>query len=283
MSAADLLSIGHVARDEFADGAWRLGGSALYAAVAAARLGRRISLVTRVADREQPTLEELCRKEGVTLYRLPASATTTFAHSFDAEGRRSLRLRARAKRIGGADVPEALRGVRAVFLGSVIGEHADDVFSLGPGVLAAQGELRAFDAHGAVRPTHWRRAEAVLPRLRAAVLSDEDLGRDLSRAKEWSRQAPVVVTLGPDGAVLYRDGHELASRAFRIPAVVDQTGAGDTFALGLLVALDEGRDWTEALTVANAVASFCLQGEATRALADRAALERRISGGERMP
>jgi sugar/nucleoside kinase (ribokinase family) len=282
MSSPDLLSIGHVARDEFADGTWRLGGSALYAAVAAARLGRRVALVTRVADRERAALEELCGAEGVALHRLPASVTTTFAHTFDAEGRRSLRLRARAKSIGALDVPEALRGIGAVFLGSVIGEHGDDVFSLGPGVLAAQGEMRAFDAHGAVRPTDWRRAASVLPRLRAAVLSDEDLARDLSRAKEWSRHAPVVVTLGPEGAVLYRDGAELASRAFRIPAVVDQTGAGDTFALGLLVALDEGRDWPEALAVGNAVASFCLEGEATRALADRAGVERRIATGERI-
>ncbi|MBI2323490.1 MAG: hypothetical protein HYU87_00785 [Chloroflexi bacterium] len=54
------LSIGHVARDEFPDGAHRLGGTALYAAATAAHLGVPSALVTRVGPNERAELTRTC-------------------------------------------------------------------------------------------------------------------------------------------------------------------------------------------------------------------------------
>ena len=93
------LSIGHVARDEFPDGAHRLGGTALYAAATAARLGVRTSLVTRVGPQEREELSGTCRGLGIDLRVLDALVTTTFVFRWDAAGRRVLRLRARAEGI----------------------------------------------------------------------------------------------------------------------------------------------------------------------------------------
>jgi ribokinase len=57
----------------------------------------------------------------------------------------------------------------------------------------------------------------------------------------------VVITLGPEGALLCRrDGPPLHQPAFRVD-VVDTLGAGDAFAAGLAVSLVEGRTWEEAL------------------------------------
>jgi sugar/nucleoside kinase (ribokinase family) len=280
VSLKPFLSIGHVARDEFGD-EWRLGGSALYGAATAARLGRATTLVTRVGDRELPRLVETCAALGIALHRLPTAATTTFAFSY-AEGKRHLRLLARARSIGGEDLP-ALASGAPVLLGSIIGEHDDALFArlAGRAVLVGQGELRAFDAEGAVRPAAWRRAQEVLPTVRAIVLSEEDVADPVAPLL-WSRTAPVVLTRAERGASLLRDGREERSRAFRPTRIVDPTGAGDAFGAGLLVAIDEGRDWEQALTFANAVASFCLEGLATAGLADRARVEERVARGVRL-
>jgi ribokinase len=57
----------------------------------------------------------------------------------------------------------------------------------------------------------------------------------------------VALTLGPEGAVLLEGGKEVArARPPRIEAV-DGTAAGDAFCAGLVVALLEGREKTDAL------------------------------------
>ena len=53
MSRTSFLAIGHASRDEFPDGRWRLGGSALYGAATAAKLGADVTLVTRVGPVER--------------------------------------------------------------------------------------------------------------------------------------------------------------------------------------------------------------------------------------
>lgn len=279
--AKPFLAIGHVARDEFGS-EWRLGGTALYGAATAARLGRAATLVTRVGDRELPRLIETCASLGIALHRLPSLATTTFSFSY-VEGRRHLRLLARARGIGAGDLPP-LDPDAAVLLGSIAREHHDSLFArvAGRSVLAAQGELRAFDARGAVRPAPWRRAEAVLPTVRAIVLSEEDLGDEREAPQRWSRFAAVVITRAERGATLFRDGQETRVAAFRPDAIVDPTGAGDAFAAGLLVALEDGLGWSDALTFANAAASFCLEGLGVSGLAERERVERRIAAGERL-
>jgi sugar/nucleoside kinase (ribokinase family) len=279
---SELVAIGHVARDEFPSGDWRCGGSAFYGAATIARLGASVALVTRVADRERPRFAEECARLRVEFHPLPSERTTTFA--FRARnGHRELRLLARAAPIGATDVPARGRG-RATLLGSVIGEHTDGLFgSATRPVLAAQGEIRTVGPDRVVRRAPWARAETVLPTLRAAVLSEEDLEGDLAFAIDWSRQAPVVVTRGEHGCALFRNGTRLDMPAYRPDGVVDPTGAGDAFAAGLLVALEEDATWEEACDFANCVASFCLEGVGIGGLAERSRVEHRRRRGERLP
>lgn len=277
------MSIGHVTRDEFPGGGWRCGGSALYGAATLARLGARVALVARIGEAEHARYAELAGRLAIDLRRLPSVTTTTFRFSEEG-GRRVLRLLARARAIGARDVPADLVG-RLALLGSVVGEHADDLFAAlaGRAVLTAQGELRAFDADGRVRYAPWRRSGAVAPRLRALVCSDEDLEDDLAPALAWSRDTVVVVTRGERGASLLREGARLDLAAYRPARSLDPTGAGDAFAAGLLLAREEGASWEEATDFANCVASFCLEGLGVEGLADRAAVAARRARGDRLP
>src|SRR5438093_12879899 len=147
----DLVTIGHAARDEFeCEDDWRIGGTAVYAAAAAARLGDRVALLTRAGPNERERLAARCRELGIEFHPLDSAVTTTFAFRY-VDGRRRLRLKARAKAIGADAIPDALRDTRAVVLASIAHEiepSVFDVYGSVPRVLAAQGYLRSWDADG---------------------------------------------------------------------------------------------------------------------------------------
>jgi ribokinase len=68
----------------------------------------------------------------------------------------------------------------------------------------------------------------------------------------------VAKTLGRDGAVLYRDGAEVARMpVFEVP-VIDTVGAGDTFCAALALALAEGMADMAALRFASAAAALAV-------------------------
>jgi sugar/nucleoside kinase (ribokinase family) len=275
------LAIGHVARDEFPDGAHRLGGTALYAAATAARLGVETALVTRVGPNEREQLSSVCADLGIDLRILEANVTTTFAFRWDDAGKRILTLKARAKGIAFGDIPEDLRSAGALVFGTIARELARDLLTGETArfsVLAAQGLLRAWDADGSVRPAEWTDAEEQIAALSCVVLSEDDVAGDTRSVESWSAVVPVVLTLAERGCRLYERGHPTAEvHAYPPTRMVDTTGAGDTFAAGLAVALGEGRSLVDACRFANAVASFGLEGEGINALAPRDAVERRLA------
>lgn len=276
------LAIGHVARDEFPDGAHRLGGTALYAAATAARLGVATTLVTRVGPNERQELARACVDLTIDLRALPANATTTFGFRWDTSGRRILQLKARAKGITLAEVPDDLRAADALVFGSIARELSDDLL-LGEtarvSVLAAQGMLRTWDADGTVRPATWDDAERDIRALSAVVLSEEDVAGDSALVERWSKVTPVILTLAERGCRMYEDGEAVAAcDAYSPAAIVDTTGAGDTFAAAVAIALSEGRALPDACRFANAVASFGLEGEGISGLATRTRVEQRMEG-----
>ena len=63
----------------------------------------------------------------------------------------------------------------------------------------------------------------------------------------FSRGKLVAVTRGAEGATLFEGGREVARAAAPTVEVVDTTGAGDAFTAALVVSLLEGRDRQEAL------------------------------------
>ncbi|ADN50902.1 carbohydrate kinase family protein [Vulcanisaeta distributa] len=69
------------------------------------------------------------------------------------------------------------------------------------------------------------------------------------------RVRELIVTLGPRGALLLRDGEVKYSDAFKVPPV-DTTGAGDTFAAAYVVASVLDLDPIDKLIFANATASL---------------------------
>src|SRR5437773_4437878 len=277
----DLVAIGHAARDEFeGEDDWRIGGTAVYAAAAAARLGDRVALLTRAGPNERERLAARCRELGIEFHPLEGAVTTTFAFRY-VDGRRRLRLKARAKGIAADAIPAALRDTRSVVLASIAHEIEPsmfEVYGVVPRVLAAQGYLRSWDADGTVRRREWDEAHDVLERVSVAVVSEEDIEGNLDLARGWARTAPVIVTIAERGAIVLRGGREVQVGGFPADEVIDQTGAGDAFCAGLALGLADGDDLEAATRFANAVASFAVEGVGTAALASREQLQARMSG-----
>ena len=274
-SAVPFLAIGHTARDEFPDGRWRLGGTALYGAATAAKLGARVTLVTRAGPTEREVLDTLCQELGIALHALPSDVTTTFAFTYDAAGHRTLRLRARAAPITRAEVGRAVGTPKAVLLASIAGELDDSLFAPWSGakrVLAAQGLLRSFAADGTVIATPWTDYARLLPKVDAVVVSEEDHAEDSA----WLPFTTVVVTEAERGAALHARGRTDHVPAFAVAEVIDQTGAGDAFAASLALGLAEGLTMIEAATFASAAASFAVEGLGMSRLADRARVRERM-------
>jgi ribokinase len=97
----------------------------------------------------------------------------------------------------------------------------------------------------------------------AAELTGERDPEAAARALAARTHAPVLVTLGGEGALLL-DGDELA----RLPAgrarVVDTTGAGDTVNGALAAELAAGRPLADAARFALAAAALSTEGEGAR-------------------
>ncbi|WP_321488246.1 ribokinase [uncultured Hyphomonas sp.] len=93
--------------------------------------------------------------------------------------------------------------------------------------------------------------------------------------------ALVAVSLGAEGAVLYKDGKEIARAVPPKVQVVDTVGAGDTFTAALTVALIEGQSPQDALAFAvTAGALACTKPGAQPSLPHRRDVDALALGGK---
>ena len=272
MAAPDFVAVGHVTLDRFGDTV-RPGGSALYAAVTAHRLGLSAGVLTSHGadfplDALPPQIE---------VVTVEAARTTTFEHRAGPDGRQ-LTVTDAARPLGMADVPEDWRDAAIVLLAPVLNEvdpllataFADA--SLGA---TAQGWLRGVGG-GAVTPVTWSPPDFLLGRLQALFLSQEDVGIDVAGAVAMFQRVPLgALTAGESGALLFVNGERFEVRPHPVQEV-DGTGAGDVFAAAFLIDYQRhGNPW-DAAAVAACAGALAVEGEGVAAIPDRTALERAV-------
>jgi ribokinase len=266
------------------------GGKGANQAVAAARLGARVALVGAVGadDLGDEALRELAA-EGVdvsAVARLDGVATGVAAIVVDERGENQIAVASGANAaLGGDDVTRALErllardgdtagaGRRAAQGGAAGGELGRGVVLLGhevPEAAVVAGIAAARDAgrRAVLNPAPAR----ALPQDVAGVIltPNADEARELAgaddaetaaRALAGRTGAPVLVTLGADGALLLE-----GDRVERLPApaveVVDTTGAGDAVNGALAAELAAGRPLRDAVQLALTAAalSTCAAG-----------------------
>jgi sugar/nucleoside kinase (ribokinase family) len=291
--------VGHITRDLLPTGESRMGGTATYAAVTAARLGYRVGVLTSARPDDvprqwlAPASEDTGDADGpIAIACVSSSCTTTFENSY-VKGQRRQIVRNVAAPLTTGDIPADWRGVDILHLGPVAAEVDDASWgSVGADLLGLtpQGWMRRWDADGQVWPVGWQSAPTFAamsgPGLVSGgpivVLSIEDVGHDQERIQSLAHQfALVVVTTGCLGASVFWRGtrHEVPAYATR---EVDLTGAGDVFAAAFFIRMHEGADPVKAACFANAAASLAIQEPGLGGISHRQEVEQQMHLGQRM-
>jgi ribokinase len=254
------------------------GGKGANQAVAAARMGARVALVAAVGadDLGDEALRELAA-EGVdvsAVARLDGVPTGVAAIVVDEGGENQIAVASGANAELDGDVVEAA-------LGRLTAAHPPGVVLLGHEVpdTAVAGGIRAARAAGRLAVLNPAPARPLPADVEGVILTpnadearalagERDVG-EAARALAARTGAPVLVTLGAEGAVLLDEG-----RSGRLPApavgVVDTTGAGDAVNGALAAELAAGQPIAAAARFAIAAAAL-----STRAAGARAGMPRR--------
>jgi ribokinase len=223
------------------------GGKGANQAVAAARLGARVTMIGAVGDDE---LAELALgglvEAGVTLDVVRGGETGVALIFVDRQGENEIVV------FPGANAGLAPRRLEGAVLCQL--EVPDEV------VLAAAEHASFFALNAAPA--------------RALDLEPDLLVVNRYEYEVMKRGRLVAVTYGEEGAVLYEHGKQVAGSAAPAIIPVDGTGAGDAFTAALVVSLLEGSPYEEALRFACAAgARTAATFGAQRSLPDRELLE----------
>lgn len=256
------------------------GGDASNAAIAAARNGARVGMLTALGeDRAGAAFRALWQAEGVddsAVRTDPAAPTAVYFISHDAQGHHFTfhRTGSAASRLGPEALPEAaIKAARILHVTGVtmaISPASCDATFRAMEIARGNGTLVSLDTNLRTRLWPLKRAAACIHA--AAALADIllpslDDARALTGLQEpeaildfYLRLSPLVLLkLGPEGVLVgHREGRA------RIPGfpveAVDATGAGDTFAGAFLARAVAGEDISAAARYANAAAALSTRG-----------------------
>jgi sugar/nucleoside kinase (ribokinase family) len=242
----------------------QIGGGPWYAARALRALGQEAIVVAKCGETERRSYLRRLAALGLPVSLSAAGETTAFSFSYDADGRREMRVEAIGEPWNEADEPErALRRVEWV--------HAAPVLrgDLPPETLERIGHRRRvlLDGHGLVRARRVGPLEldgdfdrALLRHVSILKLAEEEAhailgGAELEELRELG-VPEIVVTFGAGGSlVLTRDA---AVRVVARPARGDPTGAGDAFSVAYLGARAVGHRPISAARRASSLVSALL-------------------------
>jgi sugar/nucleoside kinase (ribokinase family) len=272
--SVDLLVVGGLTVDRFADGSSAPGGTAVHATRAAAVIGSSVGVVTWCGDEPdaRAALDEL--RQVAFLDAARVSSSITFRHAEVAGGARQLTLLDGVERLS---LRPASVAPRAVLYGPVAGELGADLGGQQyPGAFHAailQGWLRTLVPGMPIRPLPLTDLDAGLvarlATLDLLVASEEDLsavsrevaGQLAALRATFGTRPLLAVTGGPRGAWL-ESGEGIRHHVDppRVVSGVSMTGAGDAFAAVLAVRVAEGFTISEAGDMASAAAVEYLEG-----------------------
>ena len=287
VSAPDIVALGepliefnHIDRasSSYVQG---FGGDVSNAAIAAARQGARVGLVSRVGmDRFGELLFELWNRENVdtsVVARDTQASTGLYFITHTPQGHvfNYLRAGSAASRLCPENLPlDYIAGARWLHVSGIsqaISTSACDAVFAAIAAAQAAGVKVSYDSN--LRLKLWPLDRALITVRATAAMADvflpsfEDIAvlggvTDAEQAMQWCLDAgarTVVLKLGRDGVMVHADGERYSVPPYRVEAI-DSTGAGDCFAGALLAELCEGATLRDAVGYANAAAALTTTG-----------------------
>jgi len=275
----DLVTVGHFAIDyihspKIVSPKPMLGGPPTYVSLAAAKLGAKASVISKVGEDFSNNYIKWLKNNKIDLSGLKwvkGASTTQFVINYQKNWNRKLQLKARAPPISANDLPNSLQA-RAVHVAPIANELSEElvtklrkatsILSLDP-----QGFVRGFDRKGSVSLKRWK-GQSVLEQVDVyksslneikAVTGATNLQFAMKKIAECGMKI-VVVTRGMCGSAIFFDDtlYNIPACASRI--VLDPTGAGDAFSGAFLTEHVGGEDPLWCACVGSASASFVVEG-----------------------
>ena len=273
-----IVTVGHFAIDticapKMKQAMTSLGGPPTYVSVAAARLGAKVSVISKVGSDFPKEYRVWLQSNNVDLFglkQIEGETTTRFSVTYRDAWKRKLQSRARAPPIAVSDIPDSLKA-QVVHVAPIAGELSSEVvrklrksaslLSLDP-----QGFVRGFTARGNVRGKRW--ADSSVLELVDVYKSSLDEARVVTGAVNLRKAARrirdfgvrvVIVTQGMQGSMILFDEVFHVVPACKPRALVDPTGAGDAYMGAFLAEYTKNKDPFWCACVGSAMASFVVE------------------------
>jgi len=268
-----------------------IGGSASYACAAAARLGARVAMVGVVGEDFPPAERRRFEQLGLVLDGLQTAPGRTFRwtgeYAQNMNERRTLCTELNVFETFRPELPRGCRAAPFLFLANIapaLQLHVLDQMSRRPRfVMADTMDLWIRTAPGDLR--------RLLRRVDLLTVNESE-AEHLTGCRGLRAAGPALLAMGPRWVIVKRGeyGSALIHRrglcllpAYPVADARDPTGAGDTFAGGLVGCLAEGRTVSEralrrAMVYGTVMASFAVEefGLDWVARATRPAIARRV-------
>jgi sugar/nucleoside kinase (ribokinase family) len=283
MKPSPVLIVGSLAFDdlEMPFGTFNdvLGGAATYSSIAASLLNpvRLVGVVG--ADFPEAALEDL-RGRGVDIAGVERSAGKTFRwrgrYSKDLASRETLDTQLNVFADFRPKIPAAFKASPVVLLGNIHPALQLEVLAQVDKPMLVVADTMNFWITGEPKLLG-----EVLAKVDLLVINDEE-ARDLSgihnlvkAAADIRKRGPsrLIVKRGEHGALYFDDGGAFYAPAYPLEDVLDPTGAGDSFAGGLVGYIARMGDlghhtMRRAMYFGSALGSFCVEGIGPRRLLD---------------
>lgn len=259
----DYVVVGHCALDLQPDGSYLPGGTVLYGALTAARLGLRAAILT-AGDPDAIGRALVPFTDLFAIHILPREGTTIFENVPTPQGRKQT-LHGWGGLILPDDLPDAWRAAPILHLGPLAAELPPDAWTdflatAAPAwpVTTPQGWLRHWGPlPSPVRHEPLTLPDALLDCLRAIVISEEERGVAETAVQRVARHGYGAITLGPHGAEILHSGTTARVASFPV-TVRDETGAGDVFAAAWFAGMARGETPEAAARIACAASALSI-------------------------
>ncbi len=272
----DIVVVGHLSRDLLVTPETTreaLGGGTAYAMLAPSLGVSKCGIVSCVGSDFNEEYMRALVKSGLDLTGVSRDGqhTTRFINQYDSTGVRTQRVEAIAAPIKKNALLERHLQSRVIHFCPLIGEidiscikaakEAGALVSLDP-----QGFLRTVQGDRVV-PKEWTDRAAVLEHIDILKLDEDELQSAMGTATEIDAvgkildEGPdiVIVTRNRRGSTIYTQGNKIDIPPVLADQVVDDTGSGDTYAIGFLVEYARNENLRQAGVFGACCASFNLE------------------------